>query len=262
MVHNIEKLEAGENILCEVNGKNKEMLMDVIVENLDKDEKKEYLKANKEMAILILTGKFRISWPQNSMIFERKSVFDESPWCLHVPKNINVAIEVYEKSEILIQCTENVEAFEAKLYSPSDCRSDIFGEGTWNGTARRVVRTVFDYNNAPYSNMVIGEVITYPGKWSSYPPHYHPQPEVYFYKFNKPQGFGLCLNGDEAYKISDNSFATIIGGDVHPQTSAPGYAMYYCWMIRHLENNPWTDRIDVDEHKWLWNKDVKIWPEK
>lgn len=262
MVHNIENLEYGENILCEINGKNKEMLMDITVDKLNKGEKREYFKADKEVAILLLTGKVKISWLSNSKVMERKSVFDEDPWCLHVPRKIGITIEVDENSEVLIQSTENSQFFEPKLYSPSDCRSDIFGEGTWNSTARRVVRTVFDYNNAPYSNMVMGEVITYPGKWSSYPPHYHPQPEVYFYKFNKPQGFGLCLNGDKAHKILDNSFATIIGGDVHPQTSAPGYAMYYCWMIRHLENNPWTDRIDVDEHKWLWDKDVKIWPEK
>ncbi|AQS09129.1 5-deoxy-glucuronate isomerase [Clostridium saccharobutylicum] len=260
MVHNLDKLEHGENILCEVNGKNKEMLMDITVENLNEGEKKEYLESNKELAILLLTGKIKINWLENSREMERKSVFDEDPCCLHVPRNTRVSIEVFEKCEIIVQSTENLEDFTSKFYSPSDCRSDIFGEGTWGGTARRVVRTVFDYNNAPYSNMVMGEVITYPGKWSSYPPHYHPQPEVYFYKFDKPQGFGLCLNGEDAYRISDNSFATIIGGDVHPQTSAPGYAMYYCWMIRHLENNPWTDRIDVEEHKWLWEKDAKIWP--
>lgn len=262
MVHNLDRLENGENILCQINGKNKEMLMDVTVEKLEKNQRREYLKSDKEIAVLLLTGQVKINWLENSKSIERKSVFDDDPWCLHVPKNVGITVEASENSEILIQSTENLGFFEPKLYSPSECKSEIFGEGTWNGTARRVVRTIFDYKNAPYSNMVIGEVITYPGKWSSYPPHYHPQPEVYFYKFNKPQGFGLCLNGDKAYKILDNSFATIIGGDVHPQTSAPGYAMYYCWMIRHLENNPWTDRIDVDEHKWLWNKNAKIWPEE
>ncbi|WP_238901004.1 5-deoxy-glucuronate isomerase [Clostridium sp. YIM B02500] len=262
MVHNLDGLENGENILCQINGKNKEMLMDVTVEKLEKNQRREYLKSDKEIAILLLTGQVKINWLENSKSIERKSVFDEDPWCLHVPKKVGITVEASEDSEILIQSTENLGFFEPKLYSPSECKSEIFGEGTWNGTARRVVRTIFDYKNAPYSNMAIGEVITYPGKWSSYPPHYHPQPEVYFYKFNKPQGFGLCLNGDKAYKILDNSFATIIGGDVHPQTSAPGYAMYYCWMIRHLENNPWTDRIDVDEHKWLWNKNAKIWPEE
>ncbi|MBE6091309.1 MAG: 5-deoxy-glucuronate isomerase [Clostridium beijerinckii] len=262
MVHNLDGLENGENILCQINGKNKEMLMDVTVEKLEKNQRREYIKSDKEIAILLLTGQVKINWLENSKSIERKSVFDEDPWCLHVPNNVGITVEASEDSEILIQSTENLGFFEPKLYSPSECKSEIFGEGTWNGTARRVVRTIFDYKNAPYSNMVIGEVITYPGKWSSYPPHYHPQPEVYFYKFNKPQGFGLCLNGDKAYKILDNSFATITGGDVHPQTSAPGYAMYYCWMIRHLENNPWKDRIDVDEHKWLWDKNAKIWPEE
>jgi len=110
--------------------------------------------------------------------------------------------------------------------------------------------------------MVIGEVITYPGKWSSYPPHHHPQPEVYYYRFNKPQGFGCSIIGDEVYKITDSSMSIIPGGLVHPQTSAPGYAMYYCWMIRHLENNPWTDRIDDKAHEWLLEPDVKIWPDE
>ncbi|WP_017354170.1 5-deoxy-glucuronate isomerase [Clostridium sp. ZBS4] len=262
MIHELHDLQYGENVLCEISGKNKDMLMDIVVEKLRKDEIKEYHNADKEIAVLLLTGKVKIAWNKDSEIIERKSVFDEDPWCLHVPKNIKVTVKCLEESELIIQSTDNQNNFEAKLYSPDKCRSDIFGEGTWNGTARRIVRTVFDYNNAPYSNMVIGEVITFPGKWSSYPPHYHPQPEVYFYKFNKEQGFGFCLNGDNAYKISNNSFSTITGGDVHPQTSAPGYAMYYCWMIRHLENNPWTDRIDVEEHKWLWDKDVKIWPDK
>lgn len=36
MVHNLDRLEDGENILCQINGKNKEMLMDVTVEKLEK----------------------------------------------------------------------------------------------------------------------------------------------------------------------------------------------------------------------------------
>lgn len=262
MIHNLKKLNYGENVLCKIDGENKDMLMDISIEKVQKSENKEFYEEHKEMAVLLLTGSVRVNWLDSTRTMERKSVFDEDPWCLHVPKATKVTIEAEEESELIIQCTGNKESFTAKFYAPEDCQSDIFGEGTWNGTARRVVRTVFDYKNAPYSNMVMGEVITYPGKWSSYPPHHHPQPEVYYYKFNKPQGLGLCLIGDDAYKISDNSFATIPGGLVHPQSSAPGYAMYYCWMIRHLENNPWVDRIDVPEHKWLWEKDVKIWPEK
>ena len=110
--------------------------------------------------------------------------------------------------------------------------------------------------------MVIGEVINFPGKWSSYIPHHHPQPEIYYYRFNKEQGFGCSIIGDDVYKIKHNSYSIIPGGLVHPQVAAPGYAMYYCWMIRHLEGNPWTDRIDEEQHKWLLEKKVAIWPDK
>ncbi|MEG0669100.1 MAG: 5-deoxy-glucuronate isomerase, partial [Clostridium sp.] len=113
-----------------------------------------------------------------------------------------------------------------------------------------------------YSNMVMGEVITYPGRWSSYPPHHHPQPEVYYYRFDKPQGFGVSIIGDDSFVVKDNSAALIPGGLVHPQTSAPGYAMYYCWMIRHFDNNPWTARIDDEAHIWIIDKDAEIWEGK
>ena len=99
--------------------------------------------------------------------------------------------------------------------------------------------------------MVMGEIIVPQGGWSSYPPHQHPQPEVYYYRFEKPQGFGGCFIGDDVYKISDGSFCAIPGGFTHPQVNAPGYPMYYVWMIRHLDGNPWTDRIFDPAHKWL-----------
>lgn len=261
MIENIEELKNGYNVLTEIDGKHNEMMMDIGIYKIKKDEAEICIDSEKETAFLLLSGKILIKWDDNEKEIERYSLFNEDPWCLHVSRNVKVEVKALDDVEVLVQKTENKKEFESKLYSPEECRSDVFGQGVWNDTARRVVRTVFDYSNAPYSNMVIGEVITYPGKWSSYPPHHHPQPEVYYYRFNKPQGFGCSIIGDEVYKITDNSIATIPGGLVHPQTSGPGYAMYYCWMIRHLENNPWTDRIVKENHKWLLEPNVKIWPE-
>lgn len=50
----------------------------------------------------------KINWLENSKSIERKSVFDDDPWCLHVPKNVGVTVEASEDSEILIQSTENL----------------------------------------------------------------------------------------------------------------------------------------------------------
>jgi 5-deoxy-glucuronate isomerase len=262
MVEYLNDLNYGAHKLTEINGKHQEALMDITVVKLPKGAVETRCETLKETAFLLLNGKLVIQWEDKRETVSRGSFFDEGAWCLHIPKDVKVQIEALADSEILIQGTENSRNFKSKLYSPQECTSEIFGEGVWNDTARRVVRTIFDYNNAPYSNMVIGETINYPGKWSSYPPHHHPQPEVYFYRFNKPQGFGVCLLGEAAYKIKNNSFAVIAGEPVHPQVAAPGYVMYICWMIRHLENNPWTSRINDPAHVWLFDKNVKIWPDK
>ena len=57
------------------------------------------------------------------------------------------------------------------------------------------------------------------------------------------EGFGACFIGDDVYKIMDGSAAAIPPGKTYPQVTAPAFPMYYCWMIHHLEDNPWTDRV-------------------
>lgn len=79
-------------------------------------------------------------------------------------KNVQVTITALSDSEVLVQKTDNDQEFASKLYTPNECQSVVAGEGVWEGTAQRVIRTIFDYNNAAYSNMVVGEVISYPGR--------------------------------------------------------------------------------------------------
>ena len=122
--------------------------------------------------------------------------------------------------------------------------------------AKAGMKTFFDLDNAPFSNMVLGEVLNRPGKWSSYPPHHHPQPEVYFYRFDYPHGFGAGFANGDVYKTEQNGCAVINHG-FHSQVVAPGYAMCYAWGIRHLEGDPWLKtRIDDKEHEWLWKPDA------
>jgi 5-deoxy-glucuronate isomerase len=229
-----------------------QMLMDIGYQVIEAKEILNFIDPAKETAFVILTGQIFITWDGTTEKMERRSLFDENPYCLHVPANTKVQIKAVSAAEVLIQKTENENLFPAKFYRPEDVQCDQFGAGMWNGTAERTVRTIFDYTNAPYSNMVNGEVINRPGRWSGYIPHTHPQPEVYTYKFDKPQGFGCSFIGEEAFKISHNSWSAIPGGDNHPQVTAPGYAMWYSWMIRHLPGDPWDKtRTDDPDHVWL-----------
>lgn len=237
-----------------------DMMMDIGYQVMDENEIVEFEDALKETAFVILTGEVEVHWDDRSEVMHRDSLFDENPYCLHVPHNKKVWLKAHKHSEVLIQKTVNERDFAPVFYRPEDVQADVFGEGMWNGTAERTVRTIFDYDNAPYSNMVNGEVINSPGRWSGYIPHNHPQPEVYTYKFDKPQGFGACFIGDNAFKISHNSWSELSSGYMHPQVTAPGYAMWYSWMIRHLDGDPWKKtRNDLPEHTWLLDPNAKIW---
>ncbi len=249
-------LEYGCN---EVTTEESSMLMDFHVYKLRKDDQLNLSNSTKEMAIILFSGSVRYKWKDNEVLCERNNVFDHGPYVLHIPKGVEVHLDILVESEIGVQKATNENNFESKFYTPEECVDNIFGDGLMQGTARRLVRDVFNYNNAPYSNMVMGEVITYPGRWSSYPPHSHKQPEIYYYKFTKEQGFGCSIIGEDIYKIQNNSAALIDGDLVHPQVTAPGYGMYYCWMIRHLEGNPWNERVDDPDHSWLHDKNAKIW---
>ena len=46
------------------------------------------------------------------------------------------------------------------------------------------------------------------------------------------------------------------------QVSAPGYGMYYLWIIRHLPEDPYTGFIFTKDHEWTLNPDDQGWEPK
>jgi 5-deoxy-glucuronate isomerase len=243
--------EDGVKELTRTKGIYADMMMNITVFQLQEGKTLSFSLPEEEMALLLIQGGIKISWQGNGVTADRKDFFQQGTTCLHVCKNVPVTVIAVRDSEILVQSTPNDKTFEAKLYKPGEYREETFGQNQLQGKTQRTVRTFFDYHNAPYSNMVMGEILVPQGGWSSYPPHHHPQPEVYYYRFQKPQGFGACFIDDEINKIKDGSFCAIPGGKTHPQVNAPGYPMYYVWMIRHFEGNPWTERIFDSAHTWL-----------
>lgn len=235
--------------------------MDFGVLLLDKDRTYEDCE-KKEKAYLLLKGKVLFKWGNETREVSRESFLDENPCCLHVPAGVGIqVVSLHDNTEISVSRTYNDKYFAPRFYSREDCLTEEAGKGKFGEAALRKIRTIFDISNTPDANLVLGEVVHMPGRWSSYPPHHHPQPEVYFYKFQPKQGFGYSQVGDEVYKVQNNDTCVIANGGDHPQVAAPGYAMFYVWVIRNLDGNPFNERIYSDEHKWLFEKDVKIWPE-
>jgi 5-deoxy-glucuronate isomerase len=252
-------------------GASADMLMDFGVLSLLPGDTWENASASDEQCWLLARGSARITWmvngegpgPQSGEI-ARPDLFDYAPWCLSVPKRTKIVINAgNEGAEFYCAATDNPVMFKSKLFTPEECQSEFRGAGTMRETSTRIVRTCFDDTNRSESNLVIGEVIGVPGKWSSYPPHHHPQPEIYHYRFLPAQGFGLTAIGDTPYIIRDRDTILIREGEVHPQVTAPGYAMWYLWVIRHIEGahyGPATNTpVFIEEHKWVMGDQNAIW---
>ena len=124
---------------------------------------------------------------------------------------------------------------------PEDVENEHRGKGQLDDTSYRIVRCVFDRRTAPpEARLVLGDVVTFPGRWSSYPPHHHPQGELYYYRFEPDWGYGHGELGEDVYKLYHNDLLRITGLRDHAQTAAPGFHMYYVWTIRHDTGNPYT----------------------
>ena len=220
-----------------------------------------------EKAILLMAGAVDLAWSAAGKVgagqqarASRQSLLDESPAVLHLPEGDEAELIAGDAgAELLVMRTENPRRFPARYFPPEACRSEARGAGTMQETSTRIVRTVFDDSNAPESNLVLGEVVTSPGKWSSYPPHHHPQPEIYHYRFAPEQGFGLTVIGEEPHLLRHQDTVIIRDKEDHPQVSAPGYAMWYVWVIRHLDGNRYTGPYFTPEHTWVQDPAAAIW---
>ena len=209
-----------------------------------------------------MNGKVKFDIENLALCYEasRYSVFDQEPVGFMVSKNSKVCVEnLGAIAEIIEIKTFNPRDFKPQYIFPSNVTIEERGKGLLGNTAYRLVKTIFDKKNAPDSNLVIGEVVNLPGRWSSYPPHHHLQPEIYFYKFQPKQGYGFAQMGDEAVKVKHNDAIKILNGIDHPQVAAPGYVMWYLWVIRHLPDNPYLGFEYNLEHQWTLDKKAKIW---
>lgn len=245
--------DSGEMILTTYDNEYQEMMMDIRVYHMQAGEVRTFCRTGEETAVLLLSGAVTFAWEGKKETVSRKDVFTEGPWALHVCRGVEAEVTAGEETEILVQCTHNDGSFESRLHAPEDAPWGYSCKGKFGNVAKRRVNTIFDHDIAPWSNMVLGEVLNDRGNWSGYLPHRHPQPETYYFMFDRPEGFGASFVGNQVFKSTDGSFSAIPGGELHPQAVAPGFQMYTCWMIRHLEGNPWlqTDRCEDERYTWL-----------
>ena len=256
--------QPGYTPITEIDGVHPEMLLDFGILVLDAGQTYRDAAADRERAFLLLDGSVEFLFDGTSAEADRESMLDQGPWALHAAAGAEVGIRARRRSELVVERVANAARFRTTLFEPDGVRSQRFGEGTMQETSTRTVRTIFDAATNEASGMVLGEVINHPGKWSSYPPHGHAHPEIYHYRMFPDKGFGFAQAGDTVERVTTRDTLLIEGGIPHPQTAAPGYAMFYVWMIPHLPGNRFgpNSREFDPTHTWVMQEGQTFWPDR
>ena len=208
--------------------------MDFDILIINENETYSIKEETKEVAVIVIVGAGSMEFQTSKVSFDRRSWIDNDPTVVHMGPGESVKLTSSSQTRIAIVKTENKEKFKGKVYSPDSIDTEHRGKDQLDDTCYRLVRLAFDDTISPKeAKLVIGEVLNFPGKWSSYPPHHHSQPELYYYELSPAWGYGHGELGDDVYKIKNGDVLAITDNKTHSQTSAPGFHMYYLWAIRH-----------------------------
>lgn len=207
----------------------------------------------RETGLVLLSGEGEVRVRDQRTSVRRGSLFEGPGHAWLVPPGAE--LELSGPGEWAVVRTPNSEAFDPVHIPPESCRSEARGRGQHHDCAFRWVRTYVDRADGPaQARLVLGEVHTLAGRWSSYPPHHHAQPEVYHYRFEDPRGYGHAEHGEAVGKVRNLDTLCIDGGRVHAQCAAPGYDMFYLWAIRHLDGAPYDVPTFDPQHCWILGK--------
>jgi len=206
-----------------------------------------------ECVVVLVRGD--VVW--NGEAARRSSPFRERAHAAYLPAGTTLTVEATTDAELVVATTRfgDVEQQgDIVFVEPSDVSVQVRGRESWE-------REVHDVAVAqvPARHLMVGETFNVPGGWSSFPPHKHDgadgEPEleeVYSFRFDPPEGFGF-----QAVERSDDPLAFVVrDGDTvaipngyHPVCAAPGYRLYYCWVlsgpVRRLE------MVEDARYSWL-----------
>jgi len=168
----------------------------------------------------------------------RRDVFSGMPHALYLPAGLEqVEIEaVSENCEIAVCGARAGRAFPARRIDPSQVEVEVRGGGNATRQINHILKPDF-----PADRILVVEVYTPGGNWSSYPPHKHDVhnppgevdlDEIYYFRISRPEGYAIqrvyTRDGrrNDTITVRDGEVVLIPDG-YHPVVAAHGYDCYY-----------------------------------
>ena len=233
--------------------------MSFVVRRLLPGQAMELRTEGEEMALVLLGGNCLANWGAGEQsIGARANVFDGFPYALYLPNDHRVTLKAESVCEIAECRVPSKARLEPRLVTPKDVASGLRGG---ENTSRQIVEVI--QSSFPADKLVVFEVYTPGGNWSSYPPHKHDvdQPpgevdldEIYYYRIKDARGFALQnlyrsdRSRESLVKVHDGDVVLVRDG-YHPVVAGPGYDTYY---LNFLAGTSRAMAVTEDpEHLWL-----------
>jgi len=235
-------------------------MLEIDMVRLRNGETKTYRETDKEYGLVVLSGNCTISGDDFRFenIGKRQSVFDGPAAAAYVPRNKKFVIEGRSDVSIAVCKSLALNDFKPVEIKPQDVVVKRLGKPGWEREAHFILDERIEANR-----LFIGEAFVSSGNWASYPPHKHDDDnmpvegfleEIYYYEFDKPQGFGIqrvyTKEGDidETYTVRSGDMVLMPRG-YHPFCCAPGYNAYYLWIMAGEHRGFYM--TTEESHKWL-----------
>jgi len=202
-----------------------------------------------ECCLVLLRGTCRVDYGEASAVLgPRRDVFAAYPHALYLPPQTRFRVTALEPTELAAaraparrrrraatgRGTATDPAPQARVIRPEDCGFEIRG----GANATRQIVDIMP-PSFPADRLMVCEVFTPSGNWSSYPPHKHDTDrppaevkleEIYYYRFQHADAYGLQRlydkRRDRAFPVRHGDVVLIRSG-YHPFVAGYGYDAYY-----------------------------------
>jgi 5-deoxy-glucuronate isomerase len=190
------------------------------------------------------------------------NVFEKTPpYSVYVPNGDRYEVQALTDLELAVCSAPGNGSYGARLISPEQVGVETRGQGN----VERQIHNILPEGELADSLLVV-EVFTPEGHWSSYPPHKHDRDalpheslleETYYFRVQPEQGFAIQRvytddrSLDETLAVK-NGEAVLVPRGYHPVSAPPGYEVYYLNVMAGPKRL-WKFHNDPD-HAWLMPK--------
>ncbi len=220
----------------------------------------------REVILVLVEGKAHLTaggadW---GVLGERMGVFDKTPpHGLYVPNGSDWTAVATTECTLAVCSAPGKGGHGARRLGPEGIALTQRGSGANTRFINNIAMEGLDVADS----LLVTEVYTAQGNWSSYPSHRHDEDdfprmtyleETYYMRQNPPQGFAMqrvyTEDGslDETMTVKDHD-VTLVPRGHHPCGAPYGYELYYLNVMAGPRRN-WRFQNDPD-HDWIYRRD-------